>query len=250
MHAGPDICTRPGWFPGVILSLTALLMFHGYAYCLNWVSFALAKHRFLRLTPRSDSSLILHGALYPSIECWQLQFSLDTRSGPLDCGASYLLVHLWEHFIIQDGVYSFVHCTQIMLASSSSSTYKTPWDYPMTNAHCGRYSINKIMLSAPCLAMPIAKQFSVSNDWSGNMVMGCIGLKIPYAFELDSPIQSPNALHSCGPWHSYNIPSDDGSHAHCFVAAAPFAFIKLWLFDMDKRFCYATPQHFFKHHLW
>ena len=94
MHAGPDICTRPGWFPGVILSLTALLMFHGYAYCLNWVSFALAKHRFLRLTPRSDSSLILHGALYPSIECWQLQFSLDTRSGPLDCGASYLLVHL------------------------------------------------------------------------------------------------------------------------------------------------------------
>ena len=92
MHADPDICTRLGWFLGIILSLTALLMFHGYAYHLNWVSFALAKQRFLRLTPHSDSLSILHGALYPSIECWQ--FSLDTRSGPLDCGASYLLVHL------------------------------------------------------------------------------------------------------------------------------------------------------------
>jgi hypothetical protein len=30
-----------------------------------------------------------------------------------------------------------------------------------------------------------------------------------------------------------------------FAAATPFAFIKLWLFDMDKRFCYATPDFFF-----
>ena len=72
-----------------ILSLTAFLMFHGYAYRLNWVSFALAKHRFLCLTPSSYSSSILHGALYTSIEFWR--FSLDTRSGPLDSGASYPL---------------------------------------------------------------------------------------------------------------------------------------------------------------
>ena len=41
------------------------------------------------LTPSSDSSSILHEALYPSLEFWQ--FSLDTRSGPLDSGASYPL---------------------------------------------------------------------------------------------------------------------------------------------------------------
>jgi len=41
------------------------------------------------LTPSSDSSSILHEALYPSLEFWR--FSLDTRSGPLDSGASYPL---------------------------------------------------------------------------------------------------------------------------------------------------------------
>jgi hypothetical protein len=44
---------------------------------------------YVRLTPSSDSSSILHKALYPSIEFWR--FSLETRSGPLDCGASYPL---------------------------------------------------------------------------------------------------------------------------------------------------------------
>jgi hypothetical protein len=29
-----------------------------------------------------------------------------------------------------------------------------------------------------------------------------------------------------------------------FAAATPLAFIKLRLFDMDKRFCYATPDFF------
>jgi hypothetical protein len=36
-------------------------------------------------------------------------------------------------------------------------------------------------------------------------------------------------------------PLDDSSCARWFAATAPFAFIKLRLFVMDKRFCYATP---------
>jgi hypothetical protein len=78
--------------------------------------------------------------------------------------------------------------------------------------------------------------------------MGCIGHELPYAFELDFPIQSPYALHSCGPWHSYNILSDDGSHALCFAAAPPFAFIKPRLLSTNKRFWSANPPFFFLVH--
>ena len=77
------------------------------------------------------------------------------------------------------------------------------------------------------------------------MVMGCIGHEEPDAFELDFPIQSPYALHSCGPWHSSNILSVDGSHAHFLAAAPPFAFIKPWLFSTNKRFWFANPHFFF-----
>jgi len=87
-----------------------------------------------------------------------------------------------------------------------------------------------------------------SDNGSGYMVMGCIGHELPYAFELDFPIQSPYALHSCGPWHSYNVLSDDGSHALCFAAAPPFAFIKPRLLSTNKRFWSANPPFFFLVH--
>ena len=109
----------------VFISLTAFLMFHGYAYRLNRVNFALAKRKFLCLTPSSDSSSILQVASYPPIECW-LSSPLDTKSGPfLDCGASYPLVQLWEDFIIHDGVqlrplYSDHACIIIIFCSHDS----------------------------------------------------------------------------------------------------------------------------------
>jgi hypothetical protein len=85
-----------------------------------------------------------------------------------------------------------------------------------------------------------------SNNGSGYMVMECtIDNVIPYAFELDFPIQSPYTLHACGPWHSYNILSDDGSHALSFAAAPPFAFNKPLLLSTNKRFWFANPPPFF-----
>ena len=88
-----------------------------------------------------------------------------------------------------------------------------------------------------------------SDNGSGYMVMGCTGHEEPDAFELDFLIQSPYALHSCGPWHSSNILSVDGSHAHFLVAAPPFAFSKPRLLATNKRFWFPNPPIFFKHHL-
>ena len=92
MHADPDICTRqPGWYPGVN-SLP-----DGFSH-VPWICPPFELSQFCSRQAQisiyafhqsSVSSSILHGALYPSIEFWQ--FSLDTRSGPLDCGASYPL---------------------------------------------------------------------------------------------------------------------------------------------------------------
>jgi len=178
-----------------ILSLTAFLMFHGYAYRLNWVSFALAKHRILCLTPSSYSSSILHGALYPSIEFWQ--FSLDTRSGPLDCGASYPLGARIVRALHHSG-----WCTALSTALTS------------------------------CL-------------YQHQLLLTRL-LETTLFTWLFWPVCSfPYALHSCGPWHSYNILSVDGGHAHFFAAAPPFAFIKPWLFSTNKRFWFANPPIFF-----
>ena len=93
MHADPDICTRqPEWYPG------ANSLPDGFSHVpricppfeLSQFCSRQAQISIYAFHQSSVSSSIPHGALYPSIEFWQ--FSLDTRSGLLDCGASYPLV--------------------------------------------------------------------------------------------------------------------------------------------------------------
>ncbi len=60
-----------------LLSLTSLLLFHGCAYRLNWVRFALAKHKVLFLTPSSAHQFFM---AYCTHQLKMGNFSLDTRS--------------------------------------------------------------------------------------------------------------------------------------------------------------------------
>ena len=221
-------------------------MFHGYAYRLNWVSFALAKHRILCLTPSSYSSSILHGALYTSIEFWR--FSLDTMSGPIDCGASYPLgariVRALHHSgwctASSTALTSCLYQHQLLLTRLLETTLFTWLFWPV----CSFYHTNWFFTNWSAVLATHHHPFLVQ-WWINRYGHGMHWPWNPRCFWIGFPDSIPYALHSCGPWHSYNILSVDGSHAHFFVAAPPFAFIKPWLFSTNKRFWFANPPNFF-----
>jgi hypothetical protein len=210
---------------------------------------------YVCLTPSSDSSSILHGALYPSIEFWR--FSLDTRSRPLDRGASYPLgariVRALHHSgWCTDSSTALTSCLyqhHLLLTRLLETTIRPMLINGISHGYFdldAHFTTLTDSLPIDLRLLPCTITHFQSDNGSGYMVMGCtIGHEIPYTVELDFPIQSPYTLHSCGPWHSYNILSDDGSHELSFAAAPPFAFIKPRLLSTNKRFWFANPPHFF-----
>ncbi len=95
------------------------------------------------------SSSILHGVLFTSIEnghffTWYQVWAL------LDCGASYPFGPFVK-MLHNSGWCTVSYVALRSCFTSSSSVHKTLWDYPKTNVHCRRYSVDK-RSSQPCLA--------------------------------------------------------------------------------------------------
>ncbi len=71
--------------------------------------------------------------------------------------------------------------------------------------------------------------------------------KILNDFKPPSLFWSPHVFHSCGPWHSCNIPLDDSNHAQWIAALISVALNKLRLFTQTKG-SVLPPHHFFYTH--
>ncbi len=165
-----------------LLSLMALLLFHGCTYRLNWVSFALAKQQvYTKL-----SSSILHGILYPSIKNGQF-FTWYQVWALLDSGVSYPFgpfLKVPHH----SGWCTASYVAPRSCFTSSSSVHKTPWDYPKTDVHFRRYSVDK-RSSEPCLANCQAV-FSWQIPETCSHIFECNGISYGN-FDLDAHLITP-----------------------------------------------------------
>ena len=186
--------------------------------------------------------ITFHGALYTSIEFWR--FSLDTRSGPSDCGASYPLgasiVRALHHSgwctALSTTLQSCLYQHHLLLTRLLETTLFTWLFWSVCPFGHTNWCFTIWYFWDMCLApSPTSiRSHGHGMHWSQNS--RCFLIKFPDPIFL--------SLHSCGPWHSYHISKYDRGCAQC-AKPAIWAFIRSAIIHEQKVLVRHTPPIFF-----